>query len=202
MSDGLLRQRRNLIVLCVLLWVMKYGGVSFTKFNLVGFDIAFKNPNALTTGIWIAFAYFFYRYYQYFTGEGISKLKTVFTDALNDKCHPVVMKIISANDPRSTNLTGYNYLYLKGNNWKYRWQTKLPDREIERLVESGRHGSHIEENSIDITRWMLKKPIASAILDSIFRHSVVTDYLLPFAIALWVLYYCGNTDWPGSFLNI
>lgn len=47
MGDGLLRQRRNLITTCVLLWLMKYGGVSFSKFSLAGFDVEFKNPEAL-----------------------------------------------------------------------------------------------------------------------------------------------------------
>jgi hypothetical protein len=83
MSDSLLRQRRNLIITCALLWLLKFGGVSFTKLSLAGFDIEFTRPHVITLSLWIAYTYFFYRYYVYFVADGLHKLDGTFVNAID-----------------------------------------------------------------------------------------------------------------------
>lgn len=188
MGEGLLRQRRNLIITSILLLVMKYGGVTFTKFSFVGFDIQFKNPNVLILSIWIAFAYFLYRYYQYFSDEGINKLQSVFIRAFENKCAPIIRNLVTEKFPNNNNNTvSYSYDALKKNSWVYKGYT------INGFSTSF---------ELPIGQWQLWKGIVSAIIDSIFRNSVVTDYLLPLLIACFVLYYCGVDDWSGSFLRL
>ena len=193
MGDGLLRQRRNLIITCVLLWVMKYGGVSFSKFSLAGFDIVFKNPNVLILSIWIAFAYFLCRYYQYFSDEGIDKLQRIFGEAFEQKCEPIIRHLVKEKFPTNNDALRYSYAFLKRDRWVYKGQA------IGGYDPT--YGSSInEEFELAISRWKLSRGILSAILDSVFRNSVVTDYLLPFAFAGFILLYCGANDWSGSFL--
>lgn len=184
MGEGLLRQRRNLIITSVLLWVMKYGGVTFTKFSFVGFDIQFKNPNVLILSIWISFAYFLFRYYQYFSDEGIKKLQNVFIIAFENKCAPIIRNLVKEKFPTNNDAISYSYESLKRNSWVYNGH--------------GLNGGVSFE--LTIGRWQLRKGIMSAIMDSVFRNSVVTDYILPLMIACFVLYYCGADDWRGSFL--
>jgi hypothetical protein len=195
MGEGLLRQRRNLIIACALLWVMKYGGVTFSKFSLAGFDVVFKNPNALILSIWIAFAYFLYRYYQYFSDEGIGKLQRVFSAALEQKCEPIIGHLVKEKFPTSNDVVRYSYAFLKINRWIYKGQAKGGYDPT--------YGSAINEQfELAISRWKLWKGILPAVIDSVFRNSVVTDYLLPFALACFILYYCGANDWSGSFLRL
>ena len=204
MNEGLLRQRRNLIAVCVLLWVMKYGGVTFTKFSFVGFDIAFKNPNALTTTIWIAFTYFFYRYYQYITSEEIRKLSQGYKESTNSKCKPKIEEIILKCDPSHVSGGYCSFSHLRSNKWTYEWQSSMTKEECEALgePEPPAYSSKMVSRSVLITPWMLRKQIINAVVDSTLRHSVVTDYLLPFFLAIGVLYYCGSPDWARSFFNV
>ncbi len=189
MGEGLLRQRRNLMIASILLWIMKYGGVTFSKVSFVGFDIAFKNSNALILAIWIAFAYFLFRYYQYFSDEGVKNLQSVFSQAIQNKCAPIIRSLVEEKFPASHAPFGYRYDFLKQNAWIYKGNT----------LNNGGHNSTPFE--LPIARWKLWKGIMSAIMDSVFRNSVVTDYLLPLVVACFVLYYCGVDDWKGSFLN-
>lgn len=193
MGEGLLRQRRNLITTCILLWFMKYGGVTFTKISITGFDISFANPAAVTTAIWCAFLYFLYRYYQYFSDEGIKKLSSVFENALEISCRPIIRDLVES---LPTTLGGnYSYKSLKINNWIYQWN----EQGAYNTATASADNTSREEK---ITRWMLRKGIFKAYADSIFRNSVVTDYLLPFFLAGFVIYYCGSNNWHGSFIRL
>lgn len=195
MGEGLLRQRRNLIITSVLLWLMKYGGISFEKISFVGFDLKFKNPHALTAAIWIAFFYFLYRFYQYFSDEGVGNLNKVFHQAFEKKCKPVICGIVEKQYPNNQYMTyPYSYANLK---------MKGGIMNGESLDGVAEDGSSIRTSfEIPISRSMLWKPIYFAITDSIFRNSVVTDYLLPFFLAGVVIYYCGSNNWDGSFLRL
>jgi hypothetical protein len=197
MEEGLLRQRRNLITTCVLLWLLKYGGVTFTKFALAGFDVEFKNPDALISAIWIAFAYFLYRYYQYFSGEGIEKLNRVFSEALERKCEPIITALVKNKFPTNNDAIRYSFAFLKRDGWIYKGHAL--GGAYDPTTGSSLGSEHFE---LAIPRRQLWKGILSAVVDSIFRNSVVTDYLLPFALACFILYYCGAGDWNGSFVRL
>lgn len=194
MNEGLLRQRRNLIIVCIFLWIMKFGGVAttFSKLSFAGLDIEFKNPDALIQTIWIAFAYFFFRYYQYFVTDGIKVLHQVLNEVYEQRCSPVIQqfvkKKIHLNDIKKSNNPYYKYKNLKINDWMFRYSPK---------TNSGDHYTH----EFKITRWMLKKQILFAWIDVFFRNKASTDYLLPFFLSFFILYYCGSNDWNGSFLR-
>jgi hypothetical protein len=195
MEEGLLRQRRNLMITCSILWIMKSGEVEFSKISFAGFDVTFKDPNALTLSMWITFAYFLCRYYQYFLNEGISKLERIFRDSFNQKCESRIRQLVEERYPQNTEKHLYNYGFLKNNHWIYKGGIQHP-------YDPSLSESKFEQFEIAISRWKLWKGILSAIMDSIFRNSVVTDYLLPFILADFILYYCGKNDWNGSFLHL
>lgn len=195
MSEGLLRQRRNLMITSILLWIMKYGGVTFTKFSFVGFDITLKNPNVLILSLWIAFAYFLFRYYQYFSDEGVKKLQSVFSGTIENKCEPIIRNLVKEKFPTNNDAIRYSYAFLKRDSWIYKGHAL--GSEFDPITGTNIGSGHFE---LPIKRSQLWKGIVFAMIDTIFRNSVVTDYLLPFAVACFVLYYCGVDDWRGSFL--
>lgn len=194
MNEGLLRQRRNLFIACVLLWFLRYGGAQLKKFSLAGFELELANPSVLPLSIWIAFAYFFYRYYQYFTDEGLSKLQSKLAKRLNERCQTKMRAIVFARYPKTYDEGSFRYDILKNNKWIFRGQQVLPDP-----ATGVNKGVPFE---LPISRWELRRGIVVALLECTFRDSVVSDYLLPFALAGYVLWYCGSSDWSGSFINL
>ena len=76
MTDGLLRQRRNLMVTSLIIILLSFGGVKIEEVGALGTKLVFQRKDALYLGIWVIYAYFFFRYYQYVREEpdlGISK---------------------------------------------------------------------------------------------------------------------------------
>lgn len=194
MKEGLLRQRRNLIVTCTLLWIITFGGVEFTKISFAGFDVTFENPNALTLSIWIAFWYFLYRYYLYFLDEGIFEFQRIFNAALEQKCRPIIRHLVEKKYPGNIMTEHYSYALLKRNRWIVYGASPNP--------EGAGSSFETEDFEIAINPWKLWSGILTAIMNSVFRNTVVTDYLLPFVLADFILYYCGTNSWDGSFLRL
>lgn len=192
MSEGLLRQRRNLIMTCILLWLMKYGGIHLHKMSIAGFDMDIERPEVIVLALWIVFAYFLYRYYQYFASDGQSKLESEFAKSLDARCIPLIQSRILKAHPIPHNMPDCRYFALKRNGWKINGHEQVLDGEA--------YGTRPFE--LSISRWNLRHGIILAIVESTFRSSVVTDYLLPFALADFVLWYCGSANWSGSFLHL
>ena len=194
MSEGLLRQRRNLFIVCAILWLMKYGGITLKKLSLAGFELEFARPEALILALWLAYAYFLYRYYQYFTSEGIEQLRTIYAKALNERCEPIIRGIVKTAYPQSNDQMLYAFPVLRQNGWVYRGQ--YYDRNEDGTAKE------VLSFELPIRLVALHRGVFIAVIESTFRSSVVTDYLLPFALAGFVLWYCGSANWPGSFLNL
>lgn len=171
--------------------------MTFTKFSFAGFDVKFENPNVLTLSIWMAFAYFLYRYYQYFSDEGIEKLYKTFEAALEKKCEPIIEAIVKSKYPKNNDACRYSYGLLKLSKWKYNGHEL--DVDYDPSTGTIVRDPYFE---IPITKLDLKSGFITAALDTIFRNSVITDYLLPFALAFYVLAYCGSDNWPGSFFRL
>jgi hypothetical protein len=183
MSDHLLRQRRNLIITCVLLWVLKYGGITISKFSLGGFEVAIKNPAALTLALWLAFFYFLYRYAQYFYTEGCGALTQVLDAALDERCAPRMRKIVEEKHPESDDFNQFNYKLLKTRNWLYQGQCLRYETAAQ--VGEGRH----QDIEMPIKRGQLRAERVSAYWHTFVVHNVGTDYILPFLLAAFVLLY-------------
>ena len=64
MSDSLLRQRRNLIITCILLLLVKYIDKPITKITIFSNDYPIQNFSDVKFVLWIVCIYFFLRFYQ------------------------------------------------------------------------------------------------------------------------------------------
>ena len=83
MSEGLARQRRNLISASCVLIFLKFAGVEISKLSFLGLDFGkIGNPSALYLVIWICFVYFLSRYYQYYAQEGAVRLSRYFHEEM------------------------------------------------------------------------------------------------------------------------
>jgi len=169
---------------------MKYAGVTFNRMSIAGFDVQFDRPDALVLSLWICFSYFLYRYYQYFSGEGVEKLTSVFHASLERKCKWRIVEIVRRRFPDANPENSYSFHTLRQSNWVFRG-TILPVGQDGRVAESVPFKQLVHRREL---AWQILRAFG----DSILRNSVVTDYMLPFFIAGFVLWYCGTNDWYGS----
>ena len=194
MNEPLLRQRRNLFTTSALLFVLRGAGITVTKFTLAGFEVSVANPGFIYGCLWAVFGYFLYRYYQYFTAEGLTKLRETFAGVLDEKSSAAIYARVKASVPEVEPGLNYTYRILKNSNWSYRAQR--PERNTDGAIVQ------LHTVEVPISRWDLRFPIARALAEINLRNSVVTDYLLPFFVAGFVIWYCGRGEWLGSFASI
>jgi hypothetical protein len=189
MNEGLLRQRRNLILVCAVLWLLRFGEVGLEKMSLAGFDVTFNRPEALYLAIWIAFAYFLYRYYQYFVRYGQQGVSDAFKSRLDHLALVWMARVQKQHEGWETKTGFPKMLDLS--------KARFVVRSEERIMENGREIGR-QPFEVRLNRWAVAARIVLAVLDAVFRSTVGTDYLLPFLLALGVLLYCGSSDWPGG----
>jgi len=114
-SDGLLRQRRNLMVISMLMPLFFLSGASIEKINLLGTVISVSNPVVIKYALAALFGYFLLRYWQYYQEETFvndmhHKMRehiyyleeTFLTKKAREKAHFVEPSILSVcfADPR------------------------------------------------------------------------------------------------------
>lgn len=78
-QDGFIRQRRNLIAVSLVLWFVETSSLTLSKLNILGNEFPISNPAAVNHALWIAWVYWFVRYYQYFRhAHGIQQTMEAF----------------------------------------------------------------------------------------------------------------------------
>lgn len=68
--NGFIRQRRNLIVISLVLLFAETSELSINKLNVFGNELLIRNPVIVTAALWIAYIYWLWRYYVYFHDLG------------------------------------------------------------------------------------------------------------------------------------
>ncbi|MFA7091248.1 MAG: hypothetical protein WC149_05325 [Arcobacteraceae bacterium] len=67
MSDSFLRQRRNLMVMSIIVFVMSFGAIELDKHaSIIGIQFIITNPLIIYITIFFMYIYFFIRYIQYY----------------------------------------------------------------------------------------------------------------------------------------
>lgn len=122
MESGLLRQRRNLIVLSCLLIVYNFADIKVKQVGLMGTSIEVGNPAALTLIIWVVWFYFFLRYYQYWSTE---RDANVMAD-LRGRTEARVRRYFKANHESGDKFNGASITDLARKRL-FRWVYKLEE---------------------------------------------------------------------------
>lgn len=182
MSEGLIRQRRNLISVSCILVFLKFAGVEISKLSFLGLDFdELKNPSAFYLLIWVAYFYFALRYYQYFWQEGRSKLTNNYISGVGSR---TINKVWT--NAKKDKINGEFRAYepntleeLEANDWKYEATYRKAD------------GTKIVVGMVLEKKERVKCRV-NTIINLTFHTSIVTDYLLPFLFAIGALSYCAT----------
>lgn len=64
--DGFVRQRRNLIIMSLVVLFSELAGLKIEKISIFGNEATIGKPELVTITLWIFLFYWLIRYYQYF----------------------------------------------------------------------------------------------------------------------------------------
>jgi len=194
MSQGLARQRRNLILISILIIIFAEGGVVIEDFSLAGLKLKFKDFRIVYISLWIMFTYFFIRYYQYFKEEPDLGVEKAFWRKLNERCWEKIKSNSIKACPNCEEFGGqFSFSATKSSSFI---------RRRVRVVTS--RSTYGEDNNEEIEISVI--PFIPDIIASLFHvlanRKGFSDYFFPFIISLWSLTYSVNELWEGSVLNI
>ncbi|MDC0004223.1 hypothetical protein OAE19_07470 [Porticoccaceae bacterium] len=182
MSEGLVRQRRNLISISCILIFLKFAGIEISKLTFLGIDFGkLGNPSALYLAIWVFYSYFLSRYYQYFAQEGSVRLSRYFYEEMERRVMIRVRKLADEVKEKS-NFYPSQLIALKNDDWKIRVTYDGAD--------DGTSGRDTEVANIQFPTNELFKFRALSLKNISVHTSAVTDYILPLILAVGALIYC------------
>ncbi|NVJ45532.1 MAG: hypothetical protein HWE07_00345 [Cytophagia bacterium] len=182
MSEGLVRQRRNLISVSCILIFFKFAGVEVSKLSFLGMDFGkLGNPSALYLVIWVLYWYFLFRYYQYFSQEGLDRLSRYFYQEMERRVMSRV-RILANEVKKESNFHPNQLNTLENEGWKLRITFDGGD--------DGMGGRKTEVENIKFPTNELLKIRARSFITMSLHTSAVTDYILPFILAVGTLLYC------------
>lgn len=181
-EDGFVRQRRNLIVISIVLFFVQGTGLTLTEINILGNKADLTDPFLLESVLWVAWAYLLLRYWQAFKEHGsprfLDKLNGDFRrrmEAVVNRYTPIAKPPIGA--PQAELMT-VGHDELKYNGWldvRVTLAFKYPDST--QIKDDWRPGRiHVLQN-----RFL-------AFFDTAFNRSIISELYFPFMLAAFPLW--------------
>jgi hypothetical protein len=179
LSPSLLRQRRNLMVVSLIILFMVIAGAKLDKVTFLGIQMTFENPKAIIWFLKIFLIYFLYRYYLYIIQEPDLFLKNTFYDRLRALTWQKIQ--IAKNEI-------YPQVKEYGGEYDFRKMKKagIFKRNVNGVVGRDSSGGFIH-GDFEINVLSFFWDGLRAFLYTLFNRSYVTDYFLPFIVAFAAL---------------
>jgi hypothetical protein len=94
-SDGFVRQRRNLMIVSLVLLFSEITELKVEKISAFGTELLVGQPQAVTATLWVASIYWLLRFYQY---SDLSSLRAFVRDRVFKTCGPVALRRLDHDD--------------------------------------------------------------------------------------------------------
>ena len=196
MSEGLFRQRRNLILTSLTIIFLRYGEVTIEKFGTSALDLKFQNLNAIFVALWVVFFYFLVRYYQYLRQEPDLGIKSAFWAKVDARCLNKLTE--DAKSRFATVLMSPARLEFQLSSFKrtsvFLWSGSVTTKR------TGSGEPMNSEYTVNVLHFWPDFTVAACHVA--LNRSAITDYVLPFLLALSALLYGWSGNWPGTFCNV
>ena len=167
-SDGLLRQRRNLLLISLLMPLFFLSGASVEKINILGTIIIVKSPDVVKYSLVMLFAYFLLRYWQYYKEE-------TYIKDMHRKMHDYIYKrelsYLNKKAREKASFLNSNFIRVSFTDPKYHWHGRhvaLPEnkdraifpfmRECEFYIYPADAGQGHKPEDIEKFHFQLTKP--------------------------------------------
>lgn len=194
MTDGFIRQRRNIFIASTVVVFLRFGGVSVEKVSLLGTELHFDNIQALYAAVWVFFIYAFIRYYQYYQQENNKGISSVFWGKMNALCVFKLRNRAVFEFPSCEKYGGdFQFSELK--------RVGIFKREGGVIVDQDESGKIFSEKyEVNILSFTREYFLSFVHLN--INASPVTDYILPFIFAVFSFAYGVSGEWQGSLVSI
>ena len=204
MEDGLQKQRKLLIGISLVIICLRAGAVKLTTISIAGNSVTVENPQGFYAIVWIVFAYLILRYYQFLgeysarsSGLGIAKrfwqhLDRVSKPQLEDclkgqiPCH-----LIEKHQPWHGPMVKFSSLKRT---FSFVWSGDF--------MYAGEKGTHTPKETFHVNLLPFVPHILRSFLHVLFTSWELTNYPLPFVLAVLALIYGSFGPWEGSLLNV
>lgn len=184
LSEATSRQRRNLLLTSVALMLTSHAGVTFgDNLKLLGASVKLTNPEVIFTFLMVSHIYFAWRYYQYFhVDQAHIALRSQYRNLLDKKLDQILMGYLFRSLPKGvTSITGsYSYSQIsktRENHGFYEVKVDFPSGQ----------DSESSSKIVAVPTKIFKLRGIPVALKFMFRGKILTDYYLPFSLALYAL---------------
>ena len=194
MSPDLSRQRRNLLIISILIIIFAEGGVSIQGINFIGLNLEFKNFDIIYTALWVVFFYFLSRYYQYCREEPNLGIFDSYTEYLDHKCWQKIRTLSIVAIPTCEKYGG-EYYFSKTE------KTGFMKRKI-KVYSSRKDFGELVTKHFEISIVQFVPDILLSLLNTLVNRKGISDYILPFIVSFCAFLYAFSHLWEGSIINL
>lgn len=194
-----IRQRRNLLAICVVNLFVSLAGINLSEINILGNRFTIQNPHIVPISLWIAFGYWLLRYLQLLHDSGNLGIRDLFATMLYrptaNEIQPLFEEYAKAElISRNERINGDPQLMTMA--WRKQPSLLLPlsPRIFQCSSRYYVEGTRAPSVPNDIAKdWILKPKYrffvsswSKAIWHVLVRTSLGTEYVLPPAFAFFV----------------
>jgi len=183
MTDGIIRQRRNLLVCSIIYFGFIFLGIEIMSFTLFGAKIELANSNNVSEVILFFWIYFLWRFYQYSTQIKNKGIASAFNASYSKLTKLVIGKLIKRKYPDVSNEDTISLSSLESSSvLTYTLKCSL-------LFASERHSPEERNIEIEFFRIRLLGSWLRSSLSLIIHEPRFSDYILPYIVAALVFMY-------------
>lgn len=191
MTEGLLRQRRNLLVVSIAVIFFYLGNIQIAEVNLLGTKILLKNEVAVHVSLWIFFIYFGYRYTIYYLEEPlVGQLLQEYQRLLDRLAEPKLKRLALKQNNQNLGadilrkvVSDRSFSLIKSGNYKsLSWLTAETNGCHDGVKHSDDQHRDVHVSSIYWKPYFLFHRFWTVIILSV-KDSRVSDYWFPFLVA-------------------
>lgn len=190
--EGFRRQRRNLLIVSLVLLFSETAELTISELNLFGNVVHLANPATITYALWVAYLYWLWRYYTYFHDLSNRNILATYRYRLYELIKQIGFRKLCRDSVVTKRLNQTDVITIDRNTTIA--NTMLIPRSLTRfeirvkLYGTKASGYSGEIDNIDF--FYIKAPMSIIAAHVVawghvfFRTSLVSEYLLPFCIAL------------------
>lgn len=199
--QGFIRQRRNLIIISLVLVFVQVSGLDFERISVLGAVAKLEHASAVDIALWIGWAYWLLRYGQFFHDLENRGIKSAYHEKLRELVPQAILKDLIKNnelddfephiDPKTRRYEIFGLTRKSSSPYSAGLTVQIvsADGNTRRQHAVGEH--RITPDKVRLER-------ALAALYVAFRTRMGTEFILPFVIAGLPIVGAIISNWPTS----
>jgi len=176
MSEGFVRQRRNLMIVSMFLLIYDFANIEIAKVSLLGTELLAGRPEVLEWVVWGIWAYLSIRYAQYLVAEEHGRVFSEFMRERNELVERKARQIFSETMREKFDITPHGL--GRANNIRG-WSVEA----LTTLREGYHNSMQRSADTWEVSLLTALSIVAKAVYKTALHTTAVTDILLPIGLS-------------------